>query len=130
GLPREVLVAIAIAVAPVLLGWALMWTNVFEPPPIATGPAHHLKCFSATLLLALGPFAAFAFVRRGTDPVHPVATGAALGAAGGAWGSVLIDLHCPASAAEHIAFGHALPAVALALVGAAVGARLLGVRAR
>jgi len=130
GLPRAALVTLAIAAAPLLFGWAVMWTHVFGASEITTGSPVHFRCFAATLLLAAGPFIAFAAVRRGTDPVHPIATGALLGAAAGAWGSVMIDLHCPVSTTAHIAFGHVLPALALAIAGAAIGARILGVRGR
>jgi hypothetical protein len=130
GMPREALAWIAIASAPVLFAWAVLWVYVFPPPVLAVGMRAHAVCFFATLGLSLGPFAALAFVRRASDPVHPGATGAVVGAAAGGWGSVLIDLHCPASAADHIALGHVLPALVLAIAGALVGARVLGVRAR
>jgi hypothetical protein len=128
GRSRELLVAIVVAVAPLLLAWAVLWTSVLPTPDLHPGASLHIKCFRATLALALGPFIAFMFVRRASDPVHPRATGAAIGAAAGAWGSVMIDLHCPASTAEHIALGHVLPTLGLAAIGAWLGQRVLGVR--
>ena len=73
--------------------------------------------------------AAFLFLRRGSDPVHPRASGAALGAAAGAWASVLIHLHCPVAATDHVLLGHLAPVLFLSLAGVLVGRRLLGVRA-
>jgi hypothetical protein len=108
----------------------MVGTSMWPDAPVAASFAAHATCFVFTALFALAPFAAFFAVRRGSDPVHPRATGAAMGAAAGAWGGVLIDLHCAASNAEHIAFGHVLPVAMLAGVGAAIGARVLGLRAR
>jgi hypothetical protein len=56
------------------------------------------------------------------------ALGAALGAAAGAWGGILIDIHCPNDAVLHLALGHLAPIALFVLLGAALGAHLLGVR--
>lgn len=129
GRSREALLAITIAVAPLLLAWGIVSTQMFDVVSPERPMRFHVFCFAATLALALGPFIALLVVRRASDPVHPRITAAAIGAAAGAWGSVLIDLHCPTSAASHIAFGHVLPTVVLALLGLAAGDRVLGVRA-
>jgi hypothetical protein len=89
-----------------------------------------LKCLAATLAMATAPLVVLLIARRGSDATHPRATGAAIGAAAGAWGGVLIDLHCPTAAFPHVALGHALPALVLAAVGALVGKSALGISSR
>jgi hypothetical protein len=89
----------------------------------------HVLCLVGTTAFALGPLAAFAAMRRGSDPVRPRLTGAAIGAAAGAWGAVGIELHCRHAAPFHVAFAHVLPVVALALVGLLVISPLVAVRA-
>lgn len=67
-------------------------------------------------------------VRRSSDPVHPGVTGAALGAASGAWAGVVVDLWCPVSHPAHIAVGHIFPIVLLSLFGLALGRRIIAMR--
>lgn len=93
-------------------------------------PKQHLSCALFSLAFAAGPFAALVYVRRGSDPVHPRALGAAVGAAAGAWGAAMIDVHCSLTTIEHLTLGHALPIVVMTLLGALLGARILGVGAR
>jgi hypothetical protein len=92
--------------------------------------AAHAICFAYTALFALGPFAALAYARRGSDPLHPRALGAALGTAAGAWGLMLMSLHCAFTSATHVTLSHVGPVVAGAFLGALGGARIFGVRAR
>ena len=130
GRPAGTLVAVAVLAPVALLAWATLVTGVDGGVVLAGGTMReHLTCVLFTLLFALGPFAALAYARRGTDPVHPRALGAALGAAAGAWGGAMIDVHCKVTAVEHLALAHALPILFVALVGALVGAQVLGVRA-
>ncbi|MES1206849.1 MAG: NrsF family protein, partial [Pseudomonadota bacterium] len=70
-------------------------------------------------------FAALMSWRR-TEPVTPVATGAAFGAGAGLGSALLIDLWCPVSYLPHLLLGHVLPIVILAVVGGLVGGRVLG----
>jgi hypothetical protein len=127
GRPRALLVALALAVVPSLVAWALMtqaiWSDLQGPTEHF---ADHCACFAVTLAFAVAGFAGLALVRRGTDPVHPRALGAALGACSGAWASVLIDVHCPLTSTVHILGGHVLPIVALTAIGALVGRRIFG----
>ncbi len=90
----------------------------------------HFVCEAFVLLCALGPLVAFAVVRRGSDPVAPRLTGAAIGAASGAWGALAIQLHCGHTSPVHVFFGHLLPVVLLTVVGVVVGDRVLAVHAR
>jgi hypothetical protein len=129
GRPIGWLVVVALATAPTLLLWFLMWTMMW-PEASAPVPAFglHLACFMTTIVFSLSPIGAFVIARRHSDPVHPRATGAALGAAAGAWAGVMIDLHCPVSATAHVIIGHLMPIVFLAVAGAWLGRRVLGIR--
>jgi hypothetical protein len=128
GRPAGVLAAVAVLAPFALLASATLATSLEGGIVLRGGTAHqHLICILLTLLFALGPFAALAYARRGSDPVHPRALGAALGAAAGAWGGAMIDIHCQVTALEHLALAHALPIAILVAAGALLGARLLGV---
>ncbi len=130
GRARVVLVVCALAVAPAIFGWVMGCTIGWpEVRDLAGTWRAHLACLAFTLVLSLGPLVSLAFVRRGTDPVHPRATGAAIGAAAGAWGGVLIDMHCPLVQPLHVAFAHVMPVIMYATLGALLGSRLFGVRA-
>lgn len=125
------LLVVALATAPALLLWFLVWTMM---GPEANVPAAslgiHLACFAMTIVFSLSPIVAFVVVRHGLDPVQPRVTGAALGAAAGAWAGVIIDLHCPVSATAHVVLGHLAPIVVLGIAGAWLGRRVLGIRIR
>ncbi len=130
GKTRTLLVVCAMCAAPAIFGWVMSltmaWPEVREP----AGTWHtHVGCLIATLLLSIGPLVALSFLRRASDPVHPRATGAAIGAAAGAWGGVLIDMHCPIVHPVHIALAHLMPVAIYAVIGALVAARMFGVRA-
>jgi hypothetical protein len=87
-----------------------------------------LKCFALTLAAALGPLVGLALVRRSSDPMHPIASGAALGVASGSCAGVMVVLWCPVTAPAHVAVGHVLPIVLLATVGAVLGHHLMAMR--
>lgn len=131
GRARVVIVVFALASAPAIFAWVMGCTIGW--PEVREGAGtirQHVACLLATLLLSTGPLVALAFVRRASDPVHPRATGAAIGAAAGAWGGVLIDMHCPLTQPMHVALAHVAPVVIYATIGALLGSRLFGVRAR
>ncbi len=131
GKTRALLVVVALSAAPAIFAWVMAltmgWPEVREP---AGAWRTHITCLVATLLLAIGPVVALAFVRRTSDPVHPRATGAALGAAAGAWGGALIDMHCPIVSPFHVAFAHVMPVVIYAALFALVSSRVFGVSPR
>ncbi len=87
-----------------------------------------LRCALLTALqggvLLVGLLAA----RRETDPIHPRITGAALGAAAGAWAVTMAALRCPHAAAGHGLLAHVVPTLVLLVIGAAFGARILDLR--
>jgi len=114
---------------PALLAWLFACLAVWPGAGIDPGSLLvHAACFTATMGLSVGPLAAMLFVRRGTDPVHPRIQGAALGAAAGSIGGVLIDVHCAVAHPTHVLLAHVLPALVLAAFGALFGARTLGIR--
>jgi hypothetical protein len=115
-----------IALVATALVASLAWPQTLADDATAR---NDLVCVGFTLLFALGPLVAFAVVRRGSDPVAPRLTGAAIGAASGAWGALAIQLHCGHASPEHVLLAHVLPVAALAVVGVLVGDRVLAVRA-
>jgi hypothetical protein len=128
GSPRPYLIAVVCA-TPILLFAFMLVVNVIYPESLTAFPGRlGLKCLFLTLAMALWPLVAIVIARRASDPVHPVATGAALGAASGAWAGVLTDLWCPAAYPSHIALGHVLPILILSIVGAFLGKRVLAMR--
>jgi len=133
GRSRTALLAVALVAPVVFLVWSSLATAL-SPRGLRMDDGdpllQHAVCFALTALYAFAPFLAAVAIRRETDPVHPRALGAALGAAAGVWGGVLIDIHCPNDAVLHLALCHLAPIALFALLGAALGARLLGVRPR
>jgi Negative regulator of sigma F len=89
-----------------------------------------LRCFGMSV--ATGGILLFALLTawRHVDPMSPRATGAAFGAGAGLGSALLIDLWCPVAYLPHLLVGHVLPIAVLALAGAAVGEKLLGVVGR
>jgi hypothetical protein len=88
----------------------------------------HLFCVVGTVALAFGPLAAFLAIRRSSDPVSPYLTGAAIGAAAGAWGALGIELHCRYTSPWHVFLGHVMPVALLVGLGVAAGSRLVAIR--
>ncbi|MGH7281366.1 MAG: NrsF family protein [Polyangiaceae bacterium] len=130
GAPTDTLVVIALAAAPAVWGIELalrtIWPQNYGHPATLQST---VICFLCTMGMALGPMLALLRVRRFTDAVHPAALGAAFGASAGAWGAVLIDLHCASNDLAHIAWAHALPVLLLAGAGALIGKKLLAPKA-
>lgn len=128
GRPSGQLLAVALATPIALLGWLAVWDARYPEAGTTCGLAHCIPCFLLTLFMAAAPFGALLLARRETDPVHPRVTGAALGAAAGAWGAVMIDLRCSVITMTHVTLGHALPVLVLAALGALLGGRVVGMR--
>jgi negative regulator of sigma F NrsF-like protein len=130
GRPRAWRVAVAaLTPAAMLAAWlpvAFAWPQTLVD---TSGLRVHLICIGMTMALAAGPLIAFARLRRASDPVSPRLTGAALGAAAGAWGDAAHLPICGYTAPAHIVIGHILPVVLLALVGVVVGDRVVALRA-
>jgi hypothetical protein len=130
GRSRGLLLGITVATPATLL--ALMFgLAVLHPEVTSIHPKLIGKwCFGLTLAAAAFPLLALTMARRGSDPVHPVATGAALGAACGASSGVMVEMWCPVAAPAHVLIGHILPIVVLTVLGAVLGSRFIAMRAR
>jgi hypothetical protein len=131
GRPRRWRIAVA-TLTPVALFAAWLPVAFAWPQTLAdTAPLRaHLICIAVTMALAAGPLIALAWLRRGSDPVSPRLTGAALGAAAGAWGDAAHVFICGHTAPAHIAVGHVLPVVLLTLVGVVIGDRVVALHAQ
>ncbi len=126
GRPTSALLAIAVAAPVVTYVWLVIWHGRYAEPEPHIG----FRCLAMTLASGAPILAAALYVRKHTVAVHPVASGAALGAAAGAFGELTVDLWCPITTSVHVLVGHALPIVLLALVGAGVGRSMLSLRAK
>jgi hypothetical protein len=128
GRPTPWLTAVAVG-TPALLFAMMFAFAVFDPTLTLLHPERlGLKCLGLTVAGAVFPLLSLAFLRRGSDPVHPVATGAALGAACGAAAGVMVELWCPVAAPRHVAVGHILPILIMTILGALLGARVIAMR--
>ena len=128
GRPTPWLTAIAVG-TPALLFAMMFAFAVIDPKLTLLHPERlGLKCLGLTVAGGVFPLLSLAFLRRGSDPVHPVATGAALGAACGAAAGVMVEMWCPVAAPRHVAVGHILPIAILTLLGALLGARVIAMR--
>ncbi len=87
-----------------------------------------LNCFAMTIAAAACPLAGLSRARRSSDPLHPMASGAALGVGCAALGGMMVALWCPVSAPRHILIGHILPLGVLGSLGAMLGARVIAMR--
>lgn len=122
--PRGLLLGVAIA-APLLVGaWLVCWHPTYADPFTRTG----WRCFALTAATAPWPFAALVLASRRVEPRHPGIAGAALGSVAGAWAAAMVELWCPLAAHDHVLVGHVLPMFALALAGAAFGAKVFRMR--
>jgi hypothetical protein len=131
GRPRPWLIAVA-AGTPLVVFFAMLAlasaTAAGNQALAAVDPRPGAKCFAMTIAAAALPLFALLLVRRRSDAVHPIAHGAALGAALGAYAGVMVCCWCPDASPRHIAIGHVVPLVALALAGAVFGGRILAPR--
>lgn len=109
------------------LAAGLLWPDTISDPA-TTGD--HLFCVELGSLMAIGPLVAFALLRRGSDPVAPRLTGAAVGAVAGAWGGLFIELRCGHCSVEHVVLGHVVPVVIMTLLGALIVGSVVSVRHR
>jgi hypothetical protein len=129
GRPKALRMAVAaLTPAAMLAAWlpvAFAWPQTLQD---ASGLRSHLVCIVMTMILAAGPLVAFVRLRRASDPVSPRVTGAALGAAAGAWGDAAHVLICGYTAPAHILIGHILPVALLTGIGFVLGDRVVALR--
>lgn len=125
---RALLLAFAIG-TPLLLFAIMLGLASTDPAMSRIHPEKWGRmCLPLTLAAAAFPLLALLYARRESDPVHPAFTGAALGSACGAASGIMVELWCPVSTTRHIALGHILPIVLLAVMGALLGSQMLGLR--
>jgi len=128
GRSKAWLLGFVLATPPVLFAWSLLW-NALYPATLKPYPGRiGLVCLDLALTIGTIPVVVLVLARRGTDPVHPAVTGAALGAAVGTWSAFTIDLSCECTNPSHVALGHVLPVILLILFGAWLGQRLIALR--
>jgi hypothetical protein len=128
GRARAVLMAVAIGTPAIL--FAMMFGLAVAHPEVTLVHPERIgfKCLGLTMAAAAFPLVALALVRQESDPVHPVATGAALGSACGASAGVMVEMWCPVGNPQHVVIGHILPIVLMSILGAALGARIIAMR--
>ncbi len=112
-----------------LFGWAVAF-NFLYPETFEHCGRVGFRCLDLTLASASLPVLALGFLRRSSDPLHPAAAGAAIASAVGSCAALVMSLGCECTHPSHVALGHVLPVVLLALFGAYVGWRWMGPRRR
>ena len=129
GWPRGALLAAVVGSAPLLAIVAVLATMLWpEPAAEHVEGGVHLACGAMSVLQGALPIVALLLPRRGSDPVHPVVTGAALGMTAGAWTVVMAYLRCPHADALHCLLAHVVPTLILTALGAVLGWVFLRVR--
>lgn len=128
GRPTNQLIAGAFA-AP--LGMFLFRVGIsaaFEDGVVGWPDRVGVKCLGMSLAMSVSMLTALFAIRWRSDPVHPVATGIALGAAAGTAGSFLTDLWCPVGEPLHVLLGHVVPILICSLIGGVVARRTVELR--
>jgi hypothetical protein len=121
GRAGSLLAGVTVAVPIASFVWLVSWHGSYADPDPKLG----WRCLALTLAMGGALLGAIAYVRRGTMPVLPALHGAAAGAAAGACAGVLVDAWCPLTDASHVLVGHVGPMIALSLVGAIAGKKIL-----
>jgi hypothetical protein len=129
GRPASWRLAVFVLTPVALVATALLAGALWPPPYKAADLDKHLVCVEWSMLMAVAPLVAFAWLRRGSDPVAPRLTGAAIGTAAGAIGAVGIELRCSHATVDHVLLGHVLPVLILAGLGALIAGRVVAVTA-
>ncbi len=122
GRPRVVLVS-ALALTALLLAMAI-WGASMAWPDLGgehVSRATDLACGLMSVIQGSLPLVVWLLLKRGTDPVHPTVTGAALGMTAGAYTVALATLRCAHAAALHGMLAHVLPALLLSMIGGVLG---------
>jgi hypothetical protein len=124
GRPQSMLLAVALLAPIATYVWLVSWHARYVEPFSRIG----FRCLALTIVSGLPLLAAAMWMRKRTVVLHPVASGAALGAAAGAFGGVTVELWCPLTSSAHVIVGHVTPILLLSLVGAMTGRILLPIR--
>lgn len=124
GRPSLALVMTAVVSAALFVAWRYGVSALYgkiDPWPTRTG----FRCLGLSVATGALPLLGALLSWRRQIPVSPIATGAAFGAGAGLGSALLVDLWCPVSFLPHLLIGHVAPIVILALVGGALGSRIL-----
>ena len=95
---------------------------------LALGLAYGHQCLSIGMVTAVVPVVIGTLLLRGAAPVGTRMTAAALGAAGGSLGGLVLHLHCPISDGLHVGLIHGGVVACAALLAAALVPRALAPR--
>lgn len=125
GRPRSWLLSVVLFTPILLFAWRLLVSSRYPDTTLEWAERPGLRCLLLSVVLSLSPLLGFLWIRRGSDPVHPGLTAAALGATAGASAWVLVDLWCPVGHVAHLLLGHVAPLVLITLIGALAGSRIL-----
>jgi hypothetical protein len=128
GRPRPWLALVVVSTPIVLFGWRVLISARYPGMTTEWSTRPGLRCLVLSGLLAITPLLGLLWLRRGSDPVHPRLTAAALAAAAGAGSWVLVDLWCPVGYVPHLLIGHVAPVVLLTGLSALFGGRILKLR--
>jgi hypothetical protein len=121
GRPSSLLWTAAVGTPLLLFAWSLLWNFLYPETFHVCANRPGLVCLDLTLTIASLPLLALVVWRSRGDPVHPGATGAALGAAMGAWAALTITLSCECTNPAHVLLGHVFPVALLAAAGLVLG---------
>jgi len=130
GRPRAWLLTQVLLTPALLFGWRLLASARYPNMMVQWLDRPGFRCFNLSMILALAPLLAALWLRRASDPLHPLLTGAASGAAVGAGVWVLVDLWCPVSYVPHLLLGHVLPLLLSIALSALLGSRIIAVGRR
>jgi len=115
---------IAGTAAALFLPWGGHWVG-FGPTMVACW-----RCIALTAGAALVPWLFVVAAVSRLAPLRPARVGILAGLSAFAVGALVTELHCAARDGYHLALGHYLPVLAMALVTGVVVARALKARAR
>jgi hypothetical protein len=130
GRPRSQLIAMTLVTPVALFAWKVLASARYAGALVQRPDRPGLRCLVFGCLLSLGPLLGLLWIRRGSDPVHPRESAAALGVSVAAFAWVLVDFWCPVAYVPHLLLGHVLPAILSVIAGAALGSRWLAIRYR
>jgi hypothetical protein len=126
GRSTAALLGLIVAAPVALLVWKIGVTVAFDPQLMVPWPGRPgFRCLGLSVAMAVPLLVALFVIRRGSDPVHPGAAGAALGVTAALIAGSLVDLWCPVADISHLLLGHILPLLLAATCGAWAGRRLL-----
>jgi hypothetical protein len=119
--------ALLVALVPAaLLAWKIAWSARFPGMMVDWPERPGLRCFFLTLGLGMAPLVSLAFLFRNSEPARPALVGGVMGILIGAMSWVVLDLWCPVAYPRHLLIGHVGPALVLAMAGAILGRRVMG----